>query len=143
MAVKKQRTGYDDVKTIIGSGTVVETELLKSEESIKISGQVRGKIITSASLVVAEGALVKGDIEADFLLVAGQIEGNVVVNEQLHLMKDAAISGEVACKSVIIDEGGRLEGTCRMIVESQSQGATNAKANEDKAKQATIVNEKV
>ena len=36
--------------------------------------------------------------------------------EQLHITKTAAINGDIACKSIIVDDGAMVNGSCKMSV---------------------------
>jgi cytoskeletal protein CcmA (bactofilin family) len=128
--MNKKKASYDKPSTIIGKDTILESSMLKSKNSVQINGTFYGDMEVEASVVVTESGYVKGNIYSDFLLVAGRIEGNVHISGQLHLTKTARINGDINTGSIVIDEGGNIEGKCSM---NNSQN-TNKKIIDDKDK---------
>ncbi|WP_113673309.1 bactofilin family protein [Vallitalea guaymasensis] len=114
MIKQKKKATYDKPSTIIGKDTTLETSILKSKNSVQINGKYYGDMEVEASVAIGETGYIKGNIEADFLLVAGKIEGNIKIAGQLHLTKTAKITGDINTVSIIIDEGAQIDGNCSM-----------------------------
>ncbi len=111
-----KKPNYEKPTTVIGKDTTLETAILKSKSSVQINGILNGDADIEGSLVVGQGGRVIGNLKANFILVAGEIQGNVTAIEQLHITKTAAINGDIACKSIIIDDGAMVNGSCKMSV---------------------------
>ncbi|MCT4686148.1 bactofilin family protein [Vallitalea sp.] len=114
MIKQKKQATYDKPSTIIGKDTILENSTLKSKSSVQINGKYYGDMKVEASLAIGETGYIKGNIEADFLLVAGKIDGNLKITGQLHLTKTAKITGDINTASIIIDEGAHIDGKCSM-----------------------------
>ncbi|MDX1913022.1 MAG: polymer-forming cytoskeletal protein, partial [Saprospiraceae bacterium] len=59
--------------------------------------------------------------------IKGKIKGDVFVKEALHLMESAVIEGNITAKTMVVDEGARYNGSCR-IGESATAPAVPAVA---------------
>ena len=105
---------YDTPSTIIGEDTELESSLLKSKSSIQIQGTYSGDIEVESSVVISETGKVKGNISASFVLVAGKVSGNIQVNQQVHITNTGHITGDIICQSIIVDEGGCIDGNFKM-----------------------------
>ena len=117
---KKDKANYDRPNTVIGHETVIEADNVNCGASLQVSGQVIGDMKVAESLVIGEKGLVKGNINAGFMLVAGAIEGDVEVINQIHLTKTAEVRGDIRCGSIVIDEGAKIYGSFTMY-EKESQ----------------------
>lgn len=111
---KKQKANYDRPTTVIGKDTAIESGKIESKQSIQVNGRVTCDLEISASLVVGQTGHVEGDVTAAFVLVAGRVVGNINVLEQIHLTKSAVVVGDIECKSIVIDDGAKIEGSFHM-----------------------------
>jgi cytoskeletal protein CcmA (bactofilin family) len=57
---------------------------------------------------------VQGNIIARDAAIKGKIKGDIHVKEALHLMDSASIEGNIIAKTMIVDEGARYNGSCRI-----------------------------
>src|SRR5262245_8197398 len=108
----KKKIKYADIDkpdTIIGKGVNMEAARINSTESIRINGVYKGNVDINGSLVLGEGASIKGDVTATYFLVAGEVIGNVSA-DTLHLSVTSKLTGDVQARSLIIDQGAQLEG---------------------------------
>jgi cytoskeletal protein CcmA (bactofilin family) len=64
---------------------------------------------------------VKGTIHAKHLIVTGRVEGIFKIAECLEIHGTGWVEGEVEVGSLVVDEGGTLQGSCTR------RGATKAK----------------
>ncbi|MCT4598362.1 MAG: polymer-forming cytoskeletal protein [Vallitalea sp.] len=111
---QKKKASYDKPATIVGKESVLELAMLKTKDTVQINGKFYGDMVVEGSIIVSETGYVKGNIEAEFLLVAGHVDGNVDVSGQLHLTKSCNITGDIKTASIVIDEGAVLKGNCDM-----------------------------
>jgi cytoskeletal protein CcmA (bactofilin family) len=105
------------------SGTV-EGDVVSSPTAKKavvvIAGRVTGTV--RASLVeVRQGGIVLGGLEAEEATVHGRVEGGIDIVRRLAITKNAVIDGEVRTERLMMEEGGRVNGTIRMGRQSASE----------------------
>ena len=110
----------NNLNTIIGKGTKVVGEIY-TNGSIRIDGEVEGKIESKGFLTVGPTAKIKADIKAKEGVIAGIIHGNINVENSLILQKSAQISGDIIAKILNIETGAKFEGKCQMESEILKQ----------------------
>lgn len=129
----KSNTGNATELNFIGKGTIIDGNI-KTDNSIRVDGGIKGKLVSKNTVTVGESGRIQGDIEALNAIIAGKVKGKVVVGEKLVLESTASLVGELKAKKLIIDEGSVFEGTSDMGVapesaksaaqsESQTQGS--------------------
>ena len=100
-------------ETIIEKGITVAGRIF-GEGAIQVGGCVEGEIHVEGSVFVAGSGCIKGPVEARTIRVAGSIEGNVVAHDRVRLEKTGSIIGDVTTASLVIEDGGRLNGRSTM-----------------------------
>lgn len=100
--------------TLIAEGVTL-TGRLCGEGSLQIEGTVEGEIELQGSVSVSATGLVKGPITASIVRVAGKVVGNISAQEHLRLEKTGKIQGDVAAASLVVEDGGRLNGRSTML----------------------------
>ncbi len=111
----------------------VEGDVVSSPSAKKavvvISGRVTGTV--RASLVeVRAGGVVLGGLEAEEATVHGRVEGSVEIERRLAITRSAVIDGEVRTERLMMEEGGRVNGTILMGRQAAagSEGSPRGKA---------------
>jgi cytoskeletal protein CcmA (bactofilin family) len=87
-------------------------DVLAGPEGLRIEGTLEGGIQCQGDVVVAATGLVKGTIQARRLSVRGQVEGVLKVETCLEILGSGRVEGEVELGTLVVDEGGILQGTC-------------------------------
>jgi cytoskeletal protein CcmA (bactofilin family) len=98
---------------LISEGTEL-TGNIKSSHSIRISGTINGSVDVEAKCILANGAIVKGDIVANEADISGTVSGDIHVSSKLVLRYCAHVYGNVVAKTISIEEGATFEGACTM-----------------------------
>ena len=111
MKVKK-----DDV-SIINQNCYLEGKLNFSGHLI-VSGEIKG-ILNADIVVTREGSRITGELNIKNLTVAGSIEGDIVA-DRLMLLKTADLKGNIRCSSLVVEEGGLLNGNIKWKTSSAS-----------------------
>jgi cytoskeletal protein CcmA (bactofilin family) len=83
---------------------------LTTTGSLRVEGRLEGSIRGADSVVVGVGATIGGDIHAREVIVGGTITGNVHAVERLELQATAIVTGDVKTGSVLVQEGGVVNG---------------------------------
>ncbi|MDR3091739.1 MAG: polymer-forming cytoskeletal protein, partial [Clostridiales bacterium] len=74
-------------------------------------------------LVIGETGVVTGDVFTESALVSGKIVGNVTCSAVLHLTSTAKIEGNLLVSAIVVDEGAKIEGSCRTQKTSAQEAA--------------------
>ena len=107
------------LRCALGAGTSV-TGRLSFSEPTRIDGRLRGEVRASDLLVVGEGGVVEGTVRAPRLVVLGQIRGEVRGADRVEVGPGGSVQGIVETRSLVVQEGGRLEGDCRIVPRSDN-----------------------
>lgn len=99
--------------TIIAAGTTIVGDI-DSEGVVKIEGQIQGTVRAATQLLVAPGALIRGDVHAPEIVAGGEIRGSVHADSRVEIQSGALIDGDITTQRILIAEGGRVNGQISM-----------------------------
>lgn len=100
-------------ETVVGPSVKIQGDL-NSEGNVRIEGQVTGKVKTSQSVYVGEGARIAADVLAGNAIIGGDVQGNLKIAGHLILLATANITGDVACSILRVEDGAQFSGKCTM-----------------------------
>jgi len=109
---KKRPEPAPAVHTLLGKGTLWRGEVVAGTNSLRIEGTIEGTITSEGEVTIAPSGLVKGTIVAKHLIVTGRVEGVFRIEECLEIHGTGIVEGEVELGSLVVDEGGTLQGNC-------------------------------
>ena len=109
---KKRPEQAQAIHTLLGKGTLWKGEIHAGQNSLRIEGLVDGSIHSEGEVTVAPTGEVKGTIAAKHLIVTGRILGTFKIQECLEIHGTGYVEGDVEVGSLVVDEGGTLQGTC-------------------------------
>ncbi len=89
---------------------LVVTGDLQTAASLRIEGRLEGSILKADSVVIGVGASVTGDVHAREVILGGTLTGNVHASERVELQATAVVAGDVHTVSVLVQEGGVVNG---------------------------------
>lgn len=107
--------------TVIAKGTTIEGKFACGE-NVRLDGAIHGEVKVEKRFVMGDGSYVQGNISARDAAIKGKIKGDVVVKEALHLMETAVIEGNITARTMVVEEGARYNGSCK-IGESAAAGS--------------------
>ena len=82
---------------------------------IRYNGVVKGDChCFFESLIEQEGKLI-GDINTGSIEIKGYLKGNITAEENVIIRKGANVDGNITCRSLVVDEGGIINGTVRLV----------------------------
>ena len=79
-----------------------------------ISGVIEGFFTSGGDIIILEDALVKGDMSGPDIRVAGKVEGRISASGKLVISSVGQVVGDIAVRALLIEDGGTLQGQCRM-----------------------------
>jgi cytoskeletal protein CcmA (bactofilin family) len=94
----------------ISSGMSITGKVV-SDGTVKIFGRVEGEL-HAASVTIADGAYVEGDVVAEDLIVGGRVKGTIHAN-RVRLNGSAVVEGDIFHRSLAIEENARFEGSSK------------------------------
>ncbi len=103
-----------DIDTLIGPATRFKGDI-ESSASVRVDGYVEGNINARGDVLVGNSGEVKGNIDAENVLISGVVEGNVNASGTLKLFSTARLCGDITVSAFVSDEGGIFQGHCSMI----------------------------
>ncbi len=106
--------------SLISNGTKVQGDI-EFTDHMEIEGELHGNIAAAegakASLRVAEGGVVRGEIRVPNIVVNGFVEGDIYASEHIELANKAKIQGTIYYKSMEMVKGAVVSGQLRQINE--------------------------
>lgn len=109
MSTLKSQDGWRDLRVSLGPDAEVTGKLSFSDPT-RLEGKLHGELKGSDLLVIGTEAIVDATVEAERLVVLGKVKGDVVGNACVEIRAGGRLLGDVQTKSLIIEEGGILEG---------------------------------
>lgn len=118
-----------DTTTVIAKGTVIEGKFA-CNENVRLDGAIHGEVQVDKRFVMGDTSYVQGNITARDAAIKGKIKGDISVKEALHLMDTAVIEGNITAKTMIVEEGARYNGSCKIgaMISAPVAAATAAKS---------------
>src|SRR5215208_1074262 len=110
--LKRRRTDQIPFSIIASDMTVIGD--LETEGVVRVEGRVRGTVRVGAQVLVAEGAVIEGDLHTQEAVVAGQVSGAIVARERVELQATAVVQGDIHTPRIAIVEGARVSGEVKM-----------------------------
>jgi cytoskeletal protein CcmA (bactofilin family) len=112
------------IHTLLGKDVILTGEIHTGTRSLRIEGTVDGIIHSTGEVSIAPGGLVKGTVYAKNLVVTGRAEGIMKITDCLEIHGTGYVEGDVEVGSLVVDEGGTLQGVC--VRKDQTQNLDGA-----------------
>ena len=111
--MRKKDRSFQNIESLISSGVEIKGDI-NSQGSIRIDGQVEGNINIKGDLILGEKGKIKGEVKAGNIIIAGKLEGKATAGTRFEIAATGSITGDINATTLIIDEGGTLDGNSRM-----------------------------
>ena len=108
--------------TVIATG-VTMSGTLRGEGVIQVEGIVEGEIDLKGAVIVTPTGHIKGPVAADTVHIAGCIMGDVMARDHMRLEKTGSVVGDVTTVSLVVEDGGHLNGRSNMLKGEKAPGA--------------------
>jgi cytoskeletal protein CcmA (bactofilin family) len=99
--------------SVIAAGMRIVGDI-ESSGVMKIDGRIEGSVTHARQVLLGRGAMVKGNVAADEVVIGGTVEGGIRAGERLELQTTAVVNGDIETKSIVVLEGARINGSVRM-----------------------------
>jgi len=94
-----------------------DTEIIgeiKFNDSFRIDGKFKGKVLSGVSLIIGEDGIVEAEIDVDNVSINGVVKGSVKAKEKIEIFSKGKVTGELITPKLIIEEGAFFQGSCQM-----------------------------
>src|SRR5271167_3382143 len=96
--------------SIVGKLLVVKGEL-SGKEALVVDGEVEGSItLHGQRLTVRPDGRIRGNIEADHVILQGRVEGDIQASDRVELFRSASFTGDMSTGRISIEEGAFFKG---------------------------------
>ena len=95
--------------TVVGVGARIDGNLV-SAGSLRIDGQVKGKIKAEGDVTLSPQSTVDADIQAQNVTVAGAFKGNITAQTRAELARGGRVEGNITSKVLVVAEGAVFAG---------------------------------
>ena len=116
------KNGSGSEVTVVGQGARLEGTVV-SAGSLRIDGQVKGKISAEGDVMLSANSHVEAEIQAQNVTVAGRFKGNVVVAGRAELARGGRVDGNITSKTLVVAEGAVFTGQSIMDQQGGQAGA--------------------
>jgi len=103
----------EEISAFLGKETSFEGKMT-FQGVFRLEGRFEGEIFESGTLIVGESALIKGKVGVQSIIISGQVEGEVYAQRRVEIHSAGKFYGNLLTPSLIIHEGGIIEGYCKM-----------------------------
>lgn len=104
---------------------------LSVQGSLRVDGKLEGSVDNARQVIVGEGGKIIGDVTGQTVVCGGDIEGNVCA-EMVEVLSKASVKGDIRAQKMIVEEGGRIEGMCKIGGEKSAEDDVKEDEEEDK-----------
>jgi len=102
-----------DLQAHLGRGSRVEGTL-SFQGSVRVDGEVEGKIEAKDTVIVGDSATVVAQIVGGTIIVKGNVTGDLTASKRVELRTPGRLLGNIVTPSLVIQDGVVFEGHCSM-----------------------------
>lgn len=117
--LKRRKTDQIPFSIIASDMTVIGD--LETEGVVRIEGRVRGTVRVGSQVLVAQGAVIEGDLHTQEAVISGQVSGAIHARERVELQASAMVAGDILTPRISIIEGARVSGEVKMDSQMEAQ----------------------
>jgi cytoskeletal protein CcmA (bactofilin family) len=111
-----------DFPTTIGPDAAFKGQL-QFDKAARVLGKFEGEIKSKGQLMVADGAVFKGEAEVGEMRVEGQVTGNVRAMGKVNLAASSRVEGDIHAERLEVAEGAVVVGHIAIGVPPEAQKA--------------------
>jgi len=112
--VRIPASGSERRTLVVGRGISVQGTITDAERLV-VEGTVEASSLNAAELHIAQGGVLKGQVEVEDAEISGLMDGILTVKGSLVLRGSGQVIGEARCRRLQVEDGGQLSGKISMI----------------------------
>ena len=109
-----------EVEAFLGKNSSFEGKM-GFEGMARLDGKFDGEIFSGDMLIIGETATVNAEVNVTTLVIDGKVSGNVSATGKIEIHATGKLYGNITTPTLVIDEGGLFDGTCKMEKEVEAK----------------------
>ncbi len=114
-----------DLNGFLDAGSFIDGAL-HFEDTFRLDGRLKGRIVSRGDLVVGERGEVDAEIEVGRIFVSGTVRGSVQAHNRVEIAAGGKLLADLETPSLIVEDGAILQGLCDMSGQSAAPGRDRA-----------------
>lgn len=110
-----------DLNGFLDRGSSFNGEL-EFEDTMRIDGRFKGKIVSKNELIVGEQATIDGDIHVGRIAISGTVMGKVKADQKIEIHRSGRVYADLETPALLIEEGAVFQGNCVMSEKNEKKG---------------------
>lgn len=102
--------------TVISSGARMDGKFYFAS-MLHVDGELSGIVHSESIVVIGKNGNLKGELQADKIVVNGYFEGQLEANS-LEILAGGMVNGDIVVEKISIENGGRFNGTSKIKEDS-------------------------
>ena len=112
------------------------TGTIKCNGPVRIDGKLEGDLICATDAVIGKGAVIKGNLTINTVVIEGAINGNITAKDKIDMKSTAKVNGDIVAKRLAVEDGVTFIGRSEVNpAGSTAAGTAAAPASEPPAKE--------
>jgi cytoskeletal protein CcmA (bactofilin family) len=103
----------DASPSVVGAGMKIIGDV-ETGGVLKVEGTIEGSIRGARQVLLGRTGLIQGDVHADEAVLGGRVVGTVNATERVEIQSTCRIEGDIHTRSIVVLEGGIINGSVRM-----------------------------
>lgn len=126
----KKTGARGDLNGFLDAGSFIEGAL-HFEDTFRLDGRLKGKIVSRGDLVVGEHGDVDAEIEVGRIFVSGTVRGSVQAHQRVEIAAGGKLLADLETPSLVVEDGATLQGQCNMSGRSRAVGGSQDRHSAD------------
>ena len=118
---RKDLTGPSEINALLGKGTEYVGKLT-FDGRVRIEGKFEGEVFSEGTLIIADGAQMRADVDVGTLIVlGGEVWGDIRARQLVELHAPGKVHGNIRTPQIFMDRGVVFDGQCTMDGQNASE----------------------
>ncbi len=117
----KKTGAKGDLNGFLDAGSFIEGAL-HFEDTFRLDGRLKGRIVSHGDLVVGEHGDVEAEIEVGRIFVSGTVRGSVQAHQRVEIAAGGKLLADIQTPSLVVEDGATLQGRCDMSGRAAASG---------------------
>lgn len=87
---------------------------LRFEDTLRLDGTFRGKVVSEHELIIGDSADFDGEIAVGRVSINGRVKGTVRASERIEIHAAGRVTATLVAPILVVEEGALIEGTVTM-----------------------------
>lgn len=109
----RKQQGSGEWSGFLEQGVRVEGKL-EAPGTFRIDARIKGELASEDTLVLAEHAVVEGEITGNIVIVGGHFDGRIRARGKVEIQTRAVVTGDIHTPCLVIEPGAAFDGQCHM-----------------------------